>query len=419
MKNIAVYARKSKITEACDSINNQIQLCKQYVCLHLAGQEINFIIYQDEGFSGGDTERPMFLKLISDIQNNLLDMLICYRLDRVSRNVADFSSVLKILEGHKVDFVSISENFDTSTPMGRAMIYISSVFAQLERDTIAERISDNLHGLAKSGQKRYLHSTPPEGYNKLRKKGVGGKSYSYLEQDPCGAYKIKFIFDNYLKYHSLSRVSELCKLNGLKTRHGSDFNKSSVKRVLTNPIYAIADHAIYEYFKNLDVIFANGETEFDGQFGLYVFGRFSKKTNSQKDWVLGIGSHKGIIPSENFIKTQNIINKRPANINSKYGLYNGLLICGACGAYFKPTAIKNNKFYYVCKTKEKSRRKLCCQKNICGYEADKMITSKLNFDLSELNGLKDIFEKRGYLKQKIKSITWGPSGFYIDYIYRP
>ena len=99
-----------------------------------------------------------------------------YRLDRISRNISDFSALIEELGRLEIDFVSIRESFDTSSPMGRAMMYIASVFSQLERETIAERIRDNMHELAKTG--RWLGGTTPTGYTSeaIRTVTVDGKS---------------------------------------------------------------------------------------------------------------------------------------------------------------------------------------------------------------------------------------------------
>ena len=147
---IAIYSRKSVFTGKGDSIENQIQLCKEYVNLHYPGEN-SIEIYEDEGFSGGNINRPKFQELLKDAREKKFDCLICYRLDRISRNVSDFSTLIEELNDLKISFVSIKEQFDTSTPMGRAMMYISSVFAQLERETIAERVRDNMIELAKQG----------------------------------------------------------------------------------------------------------------------------------------------------------------------------------------------------------------------------------------------------------------------------
>ncbi|SHK88711.1 Resolvase, N terminal domain [Clostridium cavendishii DSM 21758] len=148
----AIYSRKSVFTGKGESIENQIELCKEYTTKHFDEKAPKFLIYEDEGFSGGNTNRPKFQELLKDVKANKVDILICYRLDRISRNVADFSITLELLQKHNVAFVSIKEQFDTTTPMGRAMVYISSVFAQLERETIAERVRDNMLQLAKTGR---------------------------------------------------------------------------------------------------------------------------------------------------------------------------------------------------------------------------------------------------------------------------
>ena len=141
---VAIYSRKSKLTGKGDSIGNQIQMCKDYIENLNKNKEIDYSIYEDEGFSGKNTNRPEFQNLLNDIKKEKFDILICYRLDRISRNVADFSNTLDELQSYGVDFVSIREHFDTTSPMGRAMIYIASVFDQLERETIAERVRANM-----------------------------------------------------------------------------------------------------------------------------------------------------------------------------------------------------------------------------------------------------------------------------------
>ncbi|WP_423741039.1 recombinase family protein [Faecalibacterium sp. 7] len=103
-------------------------------------------------FSGGNLNRPDFKKMMTAAKDRKFKAIVVYRLDRISRNISDFSSLIEELGRLGIDFVSIRESFDTSSPMGRAMMYIASVFSQLERETIAERIRDNMHELAKTGR---------------------------------------------------------------------------------------------------------------------------------------------------------------------------------------------------------------------------------------------------------------------------
>ena len=140
----AIYARQSVDKADSLSIQGQIDLCRQK-----AGAE--FRIYQDKGYSGKNTNRPAFQRMIEDVEKGLVQKIIVYRLDRFSRSIADFGRLWEILKRHSVEFVSINETFDTSTPMGRAMLNIIMVFAQLERETTAERVRDNYYQRAKLG----------------------------------------------------------------------------------------------------------------------------------------------------------------------------------------------------------------------------------------------------------------------------
>ena len=163
MKVIAIYTRKSKASDKGESIQTQIRMCEEYI-QRLYPEEETKIIYYDEGEgkSGGDSQRTKFRKLMSDAKKNVYNVLICYRLDRIARNVSAFSDLIEELSAHNISFISVKEQFDTTTPMGRAMMYIASVFAQLEREIGAERIKDNMRELAKTG--RWLGGITPTGY---------------------------------------------------------------------------------------------------------------------------------------------------------------------------------------------------------------------------------------------------------------
>ena len=148
--NIAIYSRKSKFTGKGDSIDNQIELCREYVRFHFPDASSSDIVtFEDEGFSGKTLDRPQFQKLMRMQESNPFDALVVYRLDRVSRNVGDFAKLIEKLNRSGTAFVSVKEQFDTSTSMGRAMMNVSAVFAQLERETIAERVRDNMYLMAK------------------------------------------------------------------------------------------------------------------------------------------------------------------------------------------------------------------------------------------------------------------------------
>lgn len=158
-----IYSRKSVYTGKGESIENQIELCRSYIAAKYPSDLPHRIeIYEDEGYSAKNTDRPQFQKMLRHMTVDTPDFIICYRLDRISRSVSDFSSFIEKLNQLQIAFLCIKEEFDTSRPMGKAMMYIASVFSQLERETIAERVRDNMLLLARSG--RWLGGTPPTGY---------------------------------------------------------------------------------------------------------------------------------------------------------------------------------------------------------------------------------------------------------------
>ena len=164
MNRYCIYSRKSKATEKGESIENQIQACKDYI--QRVDSRINvdedIDVYIDDGFSGKNVNRPEFQRMFEKIRRKEYAGLVCYRLDRISRNVCDFVLVVEELNKHGTAFMSVNEGFDTSTPIGRTMMYIASIFAQMERETIAERVKDNMHALAFTG--RWLGGPTPYGF---------------------------------------------------------------------------------------------------------------------------------------------------------------------------------------------------------------------------------------------------------------
>ena len=121
MKNengvIAIYSRKSKYTGKGESIGNQVELCREYIRLHFSDRDAEqAIVFEDEGFSGGNMNRPAFQRMMEQIEKGEIKALVVYRLDRVSRNVSDFSGMIENLKQKDITFVSIREQFDTSSP---------------------------------------------------------------------------------------------------------------------------------------------------------------------------------------------------------------------------------------------------------------------------------------------------------------
>ncbi len=372
----AIYSRKSRFSSTGESIENQVQMCKEYASMNLRSKQIDeFLIYEDEGFSGGNTNRPEFQRMMNDAENKKFDILICYRLDRISRNVADFSTTLQTLQQYSIDFVSIREQFDTSSPMGRAMIYIASVFAQLERETIAERVRDNMLELAKTG--RWLGGVTPLGYKsnpiKYIDENMKERSLVKLTQIPEELKLAQLIFDKYLEFKSLSKVETYLVQNNFKTRRGNNFEKTKLRQILMNPVYVKATDKLFDYLSSLGVTTCG---EPDGIHGLLRYnkqrsvtnkrGRIYKVDREMNEWIAACSSHKGIISDEDWIEVQKTLNKNSdravSGIRTHNALLTGLLRCGKCGAPMyityghKNTASGTTNYYYACSMKKILKR---------------------------------------------------------------
>ena len=234
MKTTAIYVRKSKATEKGASIDNQIKLCKNYLSTISIDK---FKIFKDDGFSGKNTDRPSFKLLMTECMNGTIDCIICYKLDRISRNVSDFSNLINTLEKKNISFISVVEQFDTGSSMGKAMMYICSVFSQLERETISQRVSDNMYYLAENGY--WLGGEPPTGFINIRKTFIDKigkeKSYSILSPKEDEIKLVELIFDKYLEFQSLSKVEKYMLSNNIKTKRNNDWAKATLSTILKIP----------------------------------------------------------------------------------------------------------------------------------------------------------------------------------------
>ncbi|MDU1315280.1 MAG: recombinase family protein [Clostridium septicum] len=394
----AIYVRKSRLSEKGESINNQIDLCKKYFSNLQLDIYIEFSVYQDEGFSGGNTNRPEFQKLIRDIKKKRFNYLICYKLDRISRNVADFTSTLKILEENNVNFISITEQFDTTSVMGRAMINISATFAQMERETIAERIRDNMLELSKTG--RWLGGTCPLGFKStsVNYESNGHKKKMYKLQVVDNEMNIvKLIFNLYIKKKSCSPIARYLCSNGIKGKNGGDFSRNTVLQILTNPVYCTADKKALDYFKNLG---ATIEGNPNSNCGIMAYNKRKngKKDNPINEWIISTGAHIGVIPSTQWIQCQNIlddIRKKPNNrtgTGSKF-LLSGLLRCTHCNSSMCSWSRNNpnGKYerYYRCELKNRSSNRCIC-KMLNADKAESFIIDLLkNLDVKTIENYKN------------------------------
>ena len=393
LRKYIIYSRKSKFTGKGESVENQIEICKKYIRDHfdVNVKEEDIIIKQDEGFSGKDVKRPQYKEMMKLVEDKQIKLIICYKLDRISRNTLDFGEFYESISNYGIKFVSCTEQFDDTTPTGRLMLQMSIVFAQFERETIAERIRDNMMELAKTG--RWLGGNTPMGFEseKIEKLNINDKKVSLYKLSPINDELeiIKLIYDKYLELKSLTTLETFLLNNNLKTRRDCVFARWGLKKILTNPVYAIADVDTLNYFKDNDMDVYNEDSEWNGTYGVMSYNKTMKtKTGSVKNkdkelWINAIGKHKGIIKGKDWVEVQTLLNsnqnkayRKPVKNNS---ILAGILRCEHCGNLMRPklkdTSLPNGdrKFNYICDLKMRSRGKQCNCPNVNGNEADKLV----------------------------------------------
>ena len=392
---IAIYSRKSKFTGKGESIGNQVELCREYV-RNFFGEEYAeaCVVFEDEGFSGGNLNRPAFRDMMEGVRKHQFKAIVVYRLDRISRNISDFTSLIDELTRLEVSFVSIREQFDTSTPMGRAMMFIISVFSQLERETIAERIRDNMHELAKTG--RWLGGNAPTGFKSeaVSKVTVDGKTRKSFKLVPIPeeAEIPKMIFDLYAETDSLTAVEAELLRRRIKTKQGKDFTRFAIKAILQNPVYMVADEDAYNYFTEREADVCFPKEAFEGSCGIMAYNRTDQEKGKTtillpvSEWIIALGQHPGLVPSKQWIRVQESLDRNKSKAYRKprnnEALLTGLIYC-ACGERMYPKLSKRKTadgdpiYTYVCKMKERSKRERCDRRNANGNVLDMAIIEQI------------------------------------------
>lgn len=412
MPPIAIYSRKSKFTGKGESIGNQIDLCREYIALH-SGEEAarTALIFEDEGFSGGNLNRPAFQQMLKAARNHEICAIVVYRLDRISRNISDFSTLIEELSRLGVAFISIREQFNTGSPMGRAMMYIASVFSQLERETIAERIRDNMHELSKTG--RWLGGNTPTGYRSesVQAVTVDGKTRKAckLKLLPDEGALVKKIYALYAQTDSLSKTEAELLRQGVKTKTGRDFTRFSIKSILQNPVYLIADQDAYQFFIDRKADLFSAQVDFDSTHGMLAYNRTDQEKGRATiylpvdQWIVTVGQHEGLIPGREWVKVQESLEQNRSKSyrkpRSNQALLTGLLFC-SCGSRMYPKLSKRlgqdgqPLYTYICKRKEHSQGSQCAQKNVSGNRLDAAV-------IEEIKGLTE--DKSTFVKLLEKS----------------
>ncbi|RMF21152.1 MAG: recombinase family protein, partial [Deltaproteobacteria bacterium] len=298
----AIYTRKST-DEGLDQEFNSLDAQRESGEHYVRAQEGQGWVclptrYDDGGFTGGNMERPALKRLLADIEAGQIDCVVVYKVDRLSRSLLDFARIMETFDKHAVSFVSVTQQFNTSTSMGRLMLNVLLSFAQFEREIISERTRDKMAAARRKG--KYVGGAPLLGYDIDR-------DASRLVVNEQEAVRVQQIFELYLEFQSLlPTIAELDR-RGWTTkrwttkkgtqRGGRPFNKNTLYGLLTNVAYVGKvryKHEVYE------------------------------------------GEHEGIVDPDTFEEVQRLLrtNHRTggARVRNRFGaLLKGLLRCAPCG----------------------------------------------------------------------------------------
>jgi len=284
--------------------------------------------------------------------------VVVYKLDRISRSIIDFANMMELFQRHSVEFVSATEKFDTSTPMGRAMLNICIVFAQLERETIQKRVTDSYYSRCQKGF--HMSGAAPYGY-KLEPHVMDGIRTKRLVIDPEAAEQVKLMFEMYADPEtSFGDIARYFVDEDIDTK-GRDFYRSALSLLLKNPAYAQADLDIYEFFKSQGANVVNDAADFAGTNGCYLFkgqGVKEKKTVNLKDQILVIAPHEGLVSSDLWLTVRKKLMSNKSFVNGRKVTntwLSGKIKCGRCGTALmyqqSPTAIH----YFRCRKRSDNR----------------------------------------------------------------
>ena len=300
----ALYVRVSTRYQVDkDSLPFQKKKLKEY--LSFLGID-DFEIFEDDGYSAKNTDRPQYQRMLSCIRKNEFTHLLVWKVDRISRNLLDFTSMYEELKQRKVTFISLNEQFDTSTAMGETMLKIILIFAELERKMTAERVMGIMLDRAENGLWNGGHV--PFGYKLTNDidfpvPDVGGE-----------ADTIQLIFDKYEELHSAIQVSRYLYHLGMRGKHGGQWGSKFICDIIRNPFYI----GTYRY-------------------NVRAASRGALKPESE--WVVRENNHEAIISKEQFKRCNDIMDKNAETKNTAdfrestlIHIFSGKVKCGECGA---------------------------------------------------------------------------------------
>ena len=355
---VATYLRKSvKGDENSISIEAQLEIIKDY----FKKDNCTFVVYKDDGFSGGTTNRPAFKKMMDDAKYSAFDVVACYKLDRMSRNTLDFLTTFEALKELGTDLVCVNDNYDPRTPAGKMMMTLLASLAEMERENIKRRAIDGMFSLARQG--RWSGGHLPYGCKPVT---IDGGRYLEIEK----VDEIKYIYSQFSCGKSLNALSKELNLT-----------PRTLGYMIKNPLYIISDDISHNYLTTLGYTVL-GEPNGNG----YMSYKHNKNNNDKNKLVnlAVISKNKGIIPSNLWIQTREklrSLQSMPPRISGMSWLAHKV-VCSKCGkTLFVGVGTKRNDgsrlFYFRCKKK-------CTRFLRVDFAEEKVFTSLKNFKLEDL-----------------------------------
>ncbi len=411
---IAVYSRKSIERENSISCETQIEYCKAMIKPDERGEEI--LTFTDNGFSGGNTNRDGFQKMMRKVEQGKITKVLVYRLDRISRSLTDFVSILATFKKYGVEFVSTQEAFDTSSPYGELIVKILAVFAEFERQSIIQRITQAYEHRSEMGF--YMGGRKPYGFD-LEPTVINNIKTKRLKPVEMEAEQIKYIYDTYsVGQVTLGRLLKNLTENGIKTLSGGGWTTAKLSAIIKNPIYVKADSRVYEYFQRHNAQIISPPKAFDGVHGIQVYGK-TKHDSNNSDWSdikVIVMTHEGLVDSDVWLKCQQKLsaNRQIRNaVSNKTSWLGGKIVCGICGRTM--TTIKGKtgsgeiRRYFTCTGKTHFKDCNGTKTTIYAESLEDMVYSEISKKLQSLKCVKSS-EKKAFspelneLKNKLKSI---------------
>ena len=327
-RRAAIYTRKSTsagLERDFNSLDAQREACESYA----KSQGWRVVgAYDDGGFTGANIERPAFQRLLSDIDAGKIDVVLVYKVDRLSRSLLDFARVMERFDARDVAFTSVTQNFSTADAIGKLTLNMLMSFAEFERQMIAVRTRDKILAARRKG--KWTGGMVPVGYDAVDRK---------LVKNTPEAHVVKEVFGLYEMHRSVLAVVRDLRARGRKPRSGQ-WTKDGVLRVLKNPLYA----------------------------GLIAAGEELCKAE-----------HEAIVSREQFERVGRMLGgqsqvRRPGK-NPEY-LLRGLLRCGACGGAMTPAGSRTYR-YYRCITRDKLGANACTSKPLSADAIERFVLQRL------------------------------------------